>query len=140
MKAKKAKLTAKQLKQMESTNPARCVGVLNASSNLEFPSRDLGVVPRMVIPSVQEALGCIGRLKRQLAVSTPGLAAVLGFPSSTVMAWVARRSNPEPAARLLLPRLERELIPQDATDPAQDTPTGSVQPGEDVIFSDASGH
>lgn len=119
----------------------RCVEAGGIGVTLGLERRDFEPLIRMHIPSVQDARQCIIRMKRHLALSTPGVAAVIGLPRATVMDWMRGWSRPSLVARMLLQRLELEHCrPQDPTDPAQDTPTGSVHEGEDVIFSDEAGH
>ena len=140
MKAKKAKLTAKQLKQMESTNAALFVEAREVSSVLGHERSGFEPLARMAVPSVQEARQCIIRMKTRLGISAVNLGSLLAIPRNNIARWYAGSAKPPICARLLLPRLERELIPQDPTDPAQDTPTGSVQPAPDVIATSKPGH
>lgn len=138
MPAKKA--SSKHRSKRENTNAVRCVEALGNGFSVGLPDHGSEPVTRTLVPSVQDALRCILRLKRYLGLSTPAVAAAIGLPRNTVMDWVAGRTKPEPASRMLLPYLEREYCrPQDPTDPAQDTPTGSVQPAPDVIFTSKPG-
>lgn len=137
---KKRRKSPQKMRRMGRTNPARCVGVPVGGAAIGFEHHTFEPFVRMAIPSVQDALGCVRRMKSALGVSVVDLASVIGFPRSTVADWFAGRSKPEVAARHLLPRLERELIPQDEYQELFPPTTGSVQPAPDVIIPSKPGN
>lgn len=134
-KAKKIK------KRVEKTNPALCVGSPNRSNCLGFSRPGFEPLTRMAIPSPQDARQCIIRMKTYLSLSVIDLGVILGIPRNTIARWAAGRATPPPTARMLLPRLEREIIgPQDDLAELFPPPTGSVQPAQDVILPSKPGN
>lgn len=130
----------KPKKVIGSTDHLRRVGGRFIGSGVGIESGDFAPLTRMTVPSVQEALQCVFRMRLALGLSKVDLAAVLGFPRSTVASWF-KGVRPPIAARLLLPRLEREIIgPQDDLAELFPPPTGSVQPAQDVILQSKPGH
>ena len=118
----------------------RCVGARFIGVGVGIENGNFEPLTRMAVPSVQDALQCVYRIKSALGLSKVDLASVIGFPRSTVANWF-KGVRPPIAARLLLPRLEREIIgPQDDIAELFPPPTGSVQPAQDVILPSKPGH
>lgn len=140
-KAKKIKKYPQKRNMKESTDPLRCVGGRVIGASLGFERVGFQPLTRMAVPSVQEALQCVRRMKAKLGLSVVDLAAVMGISRSVVANWHSGRMSVPVTARLLIPRLERELLgPQDDLAELFPPPTGSVQPAQDVILPSKPGH
>lgn len=137
---KKRRKSPQKLRKIERTNRRQCVGGRVVGASLGFERVGFQPLTRMAVPSVQDALQCVRRMKAKLGLSVVDLAAVMGISRSVVANWHSGRMSMPVTARLLLPLLEKEIIgPQDDLTELFQPTTGSVQPAPDVILQSKPG-